>query len=92
MAALSRSGPEEGELRLRPRLAFAPAAVARLVEGLAGAHRRAHELGARLAARRESLLWCFFGGGGGMGRGEGGVLGSPLGAWGPVLGVIWMPG
>ncbi|XP_075580807.1 LOW QUALITY PROTEIN: E3 ubiquitin-protein ligase BRE1B [Pelecanus crispus] len=55
VAALSRSGPEEGELRLRPRLAFAPAAVARLVEGLAGAHRRAQELGARLAARRESL-------------------------------------
>ncbi|XP_074787074.1 E3 ubiquitin-protein ligase BRE1B [Athene noctua] len=53
VAALSRSGPEEGELRLRPRLAFAPAAVARLVEGLAGAHRRAHELGARLAARPE---------------------------------------
>ncbi|XP_074991504.1 E3 ubiquitin-protein ligase BRE1B isoform X3 [Calonectris borealis] len=53
VAALSRSGPEEGELRLRPRLAFAPAAVARLVEGLAGAHRRAQELGARLAARPE---------------------------------------
>ncbi|KAM6188349.1 LOW QUALITY PROTEIN: E3 ubiquitin-protein ligase BRE1B [Sarcoramphus papa] len=53
VAALTRSGPEEGELRLRPRLAFAPAAVARLVEGLAGAHRRAHELGARLAARPE---------------------------------------
>ncbi|KAM6106640.1 LOW QUALITY PROTEIN: E3 ubiquitin-protein ligase BRE1B-like, partial [Phoenicopterus ruber ruber] len=53
VAALSRSGPEEGELRLRPRLAFAPAAVARLVEGLAGAHRRAHDLGARLAARPE---------------------------------------
>ncbi|CAM9120177.1 unnamed protein product [Bubo scandiacus] len=52
-AAANRSGPEEGELRLRPRLAFAPAAVARLVEGLAGAHRRAHELGARLAARPE---------------------------------------
>ncbi|XP_071885652.1 E3 ubiquitin-protein ligase BRE1B [Anas platyrhynchos] len=53
VAALSRSGPEEGELRLRPRLAFAPAAVARLVEGLAGAHRRTQELGARLAARAE---------------------------------------
>ncbi|XP_054664661.1 E3 ubiquitin-protein ligase BRE1B-like [Grus americana] len=53
VAALSRSGPEEGELRLRPRLAFAPAAVARLVEGLAGAHRRAHDLGTRLAARPE---------------------------------------
>ncbi|XP_059691237.1 E3 ubiquitin-protein ligase BRE1B-like, partial [Gavia stellata] len=34
VAALSRSGPEEGELRLRPRLAFAPAAVARLFEML----------------------------------------------------------
>ncbi|KAM6394730.1 LOW QUALITY PROTEIN: E3 ubiquitin-protein ligase BRE1B-like [Rhynochetos jubatus] len=53
VAALSRCGPEEGELRLRPRLAFAPAAVARLVGGLAGAHRRAHDLGARLAARPE---------------------------------------
>ncbi|XP_066840548.1 E3 ubiquitin-protein ligase BRE1B [Anser cygnoides] len=45
--------PRGGELRLRPRLAFAPAAVARLVEGLAGAHRRTQELGARLAARAE---------------------------------------
>lgn len=46
-------GGEEGEVRLRPSLAFAPAAVARLLEGLGGAQRRAHEVGARLAARAE---------------------------------------
>ncbi|XP_053909051.1 E3 ubiquitin-protein ligase BRE1B [Cuculus canorus] len=49
VAALSPGAEAEP----RPTLAFAPRAVARLVEGLASAHRRAQDLGGRLAARGE---------------------------------------
>ena len=72
-------GGEEGEVRLRPLLAFAPAAVARLLEGLGGAQRRAHEVGARLAARGGYL-------------GGGGSRGGGLGLWGSEMGLGEMGG
>ena len=68
-------GGEEGEVRLRPSLAFAPAAVARLLEGLGGAQRRAHEVGARLAARGEYWGGELGGGGPKWGWGIAGGMG-----------------
>ena len=80
-------------MRLRPLLAFAPAAVARLLEGLGGAQRRAHEVGARLAARGG-----YLGGGGSRGGGLG-LGGSEMGLgemgrdWGSSVwcnGFLWV--
>ena len=66
-------------MRLRPLLAFAPAAVARLLEGLGGAQRRAHEVGAKLAARGGYL-------------GGRGVQGGGLGWQGSEMGLGEMGG